>query len=115
MKKQLPCILVAAACILLAFVLGLSLGQNHNAAMQITQTVRPLPDPTADFTLLVNINTASAEQLATLPGIGETYANRIVAFREENGPFHTVEELLLVEGIGESRLEVILDYITAGG
>lgn len=115
MKKQLPCILIAAACILLAFVLGLSLGQRDRGTIQITQTIRPLPDATEDFTLLININTASAEQLAALPGIGEGYANRIVEYREANGPFRTVEELLLVEGIGESRLEAILDYITAGG
>jgi competence ComEA-like helix-hairpin-helix protein len=63
----------------------------------------------------VNINTASAQELAMLPGIGEVFAQNITAYREANGNFLTPEELLNVEGIGPSRLEAILDYITVGG
>ena len=60
----------------------------------------------------VNINDASAEDLADrLDGIGSVLAQRIVEYREENGPFRTVEELLEVQGIGEARLEAIRQQI----
>ncbi len=61
---------------------------------------------------LVNINTADAELLETLPGIGPVKAQAIVDDREENGPFTVVEELIRVPGIGEGTLETLLDYIT---
>lgn len=63
----------------------------------------------------VNINTADAATLARLPGIGAVLAARIVEFREENGPFVSVEGLLKVNGIGETKLKNIINYITAGG
>lgn len=48
----------------------------------------------------ININSASAEELAGLKGIGMKYAERIVAYREENGPFKKAEDITLVKGIG---------------
>lgn len=60
----------------------------------------------------VNINTATAEQLQTLPGIGQTRAEAIVADREANGPYRIPEDLTRVSGIGQGILEGILDYIT---
>ncbi len=53
----------------------------------------------------VNLNTADAQELDLLPGIGETLAQRILAYREQNGPFTSLEQLLKVEGIGEKTLE----------
>lgn len=61
---------------------------------------------------LININTATAAQLETLPGIGEVKAGRIVADREANGPYRIPEDLLRVSGIGEGTLKELLDYIT---
>ena len=55
----------------------------------------------------IDINHASAEELTVLPGIGKVTAERIIAFREANGPFTSLEDLLLVEGIGASTLESI--------
>ncbi|MGL6158958.1 ComEA family DNA-binding protein [Microbulbifer sp.] len=55
---------------------------------------------------VVNINTASAEELATvLDGVGEARAELIVKFREEQGPFTSVEQLLEVKGVGTATLE----------
>jgi competence protein ComEA len=61
---------------------------------------------------LININTASASQLEELPGIGPVLAERIVAYREANGPFARVEELARVEGISPAMVEEMRDQIT---
>ena len=60
----------------------------------------------------VDLNTATAEELDTLPGIGESLAGRIIAYREANGPFRIVEDLTRVKGIGEGTLAGLIDYVT---
>ena len=61
---------------------------------------------------LIDINTADARTLETLPGIGEVLAESIVAYREEHGPFASVDELDHVYGIGEGKLEPIRRFLT---
>lgn len=63
----------------------------------------------------VDLNTADAAELDTLPGIGESLAGRIIAYREANGPFETVEELLEVSGIGEKKLADLEGWVTVSG
>ncbi len=63
---------------------------------------------------LVDINAASAEQLATLPGIGEVRAGRIVRSRDDDGPFASVDELLERDLISLAVFEEIADLVTAG-
>ena len=60
----------------------------------------------------INPNTASKEALMSLPGIGETLAERMIEYRETHGKFHSPEDLLNVSGIGEKKLDAILEYIT---
>jgi len=60
----------------------------------------------------VNINTATEQELQTLPGIGEVRAAAILADREANGPFRIPEDITRVKGIGQGTLEEILDHIT---
>lgn len=62
---------------------------------------------------LVNINTAGQDELETLPGIGESTAREIIAYREKNGAFKTIRDIMKVPGIKEGRFETIKDYITA--
>ena len=61
---------------------------------------------------LININTATSEQLQTLSGIGESKAAAIISYREENGDFGSIEDIKNVSGIGDSTYEKIKDYIT---
>lgn len=59
----------------------------------------------------ININTASKEELDTLPGIGEATAQKIIEYRNKNGKFSNIEEIKEVSGIGDSKFEKIKDYI----
>ena len=63
----------------------------------------------------VNINTATVEELDTLPNIGAVKAQAIVDYRTANGPFATVDDLILVDGIGEKTVEQLRDYVTVDG
>lgn len=140
MKKALSCILPAVTALALVFTLGFYLGRSGSASAVQISIAEPVPTvsipvpeaveaPTeapaesAEFTALtetvplfpININTAGLEELMALPGIGETIAGRIIAWREANGPFRAVEELMNVKGIGEKRMEQLLELVTIGG
>ncbi len=65
--------------------------------------------------VMVNINTASAEELQALPGIGEARAAQIVALRKERGAFRKVDELLEVRGIGPAMLERLRPQVALSG
>jgi len=64
---------------------------------------------------LVNINTASQDELETLSGIGPVIANAIIQFRLENGPFKAIEDIQSVSGIGPVTFDKIKSSITVGG
>jgi len=60
----------------------------------------------------ININTASADELMTLPGIGPSTAEKIISYREQNGEFKKIEDIMNVSGIGEGKFNKMKDYIT---
>ncbi len=75
------------------------------------------PAPAADSALVgvVNVNTASAEELQLLPGVGESRARAIVALRKQRGGFKKVEDLVEVKGIGAVALERLRPFVTTMG
>ena len=103
--------------LLLAAVLGLALlfalGSGMNRLLRV-ETVAPVHCVDVEELRraeMVNLNDATAERLASLPGIGEVLAGRIVGYREEHGAFASVEELTNVPGIGEGKLESIRERV----
>ena len=61
----------------------------------------------------LNVNTATAQQFASLPGVGEKLATRIVDYRQKSGGFKSVNELMNVQGIGEKNFAKLQQYLTS--
>lgn len=120
-KAEGAIILLAAA--FLAFVTGWTLRGTGQSGPVRVETQRSLGDvkltlavPTPEpETEKVDVNTATLEELMTLPGIGEKRAQDIIAEREANGPFRFPEDLTRVSGIGDQTVAGLLDYITVEG
>lgn len=100
----------------LAAVLYLTSGANRAGREDYTvQTERNAEEEVAPVRVLVNINTATAEELETVTGIGPVLAQAILDYRAEHGDFQTLDELLEVRGIGSAKLDAMRDEITTGG
>ena len=117
MKKIIAAILVTAALFTGVFI-GASQILKSTVIIKTEkpteQNLKPLvatPSENTDTEKRVNINTADIDELMGLPNIGETLAKRIIAYREKNGSFKTVEEIMAVEGIGEGKFGAIREYI----
>jgi competence protein ComEA len=78
------------------------------------QSKAPVPKPAATATAPVNLNTATVEQLATIPGVGPKMAERIIDYRQKNGGFKKVEDLMNVSGVGEKSFLKMKPLITVG-
>lgn len=83
----------------LALLLGADSGQKTSACAPTT---------------IVDINRASAEDFAKLPGIGPTLARQIVDYRTKHGPFHRAEDLLIIKGIGSKKWKALRPLICVG-
>jgi competence protein ComEA len=85
----------------------------NSTLLELPSSVTPTPaaDPNVE---LVNINTATLEELDGLPGIGPTTAQKIIDYRTTNGPFAAIEDIMNVSGIGIATFDEIKDLIMAG-
>lgn len=116
LKKGGSYILIALTLVFAAFVCGMLCGRNlsgKEVTVQISnhEVTVPSNQPSASSDEKININTASARLLDTLPGIGPVLAQRIVDYREANGPFQDITELANVQGIGADKLTDIYKLI----
>ena len=108
-----------------------SFKNKSNISQDVTNTTSPVgasPEPSSTTSTdngevrgaatkpavsgVVNINTATLAELDSLPGIGTTYAQRIIDYRKTNGPFRSIEELKNVKGIGDKTFEKLKDKIS---
>ncbi len=93
---------------LLLLLLLLTACQQHIPVAATRAPYTPTPQPSGDK---INVNTASAAELDTLPGIGPSTAQAIIAHREQHGLFQSIDDLLAVRGIGENKLDAIRDLV----
>ena len=107
-------ILLGLTAVFLCALAGLSLRdrQDRVPGVVIETEAEVSPEEIAPDFPPVDLNTATAEELDTLPGIGESLARRIIAYREANGPFGSIEEIMEVSGIGEAKFAELEDRVT---
>ena len=123
MKNSAQNLLLLITILFAGVMIGLLIGRASNtASVQLSAYTRTSCESTEDDQSSnsdthgkININIATAKELAMLPGIGETYAQRIVDYRTQNGLFASIYELENVDGIGAKRIQAISEYITVGG
>ena len=91
-----------------------NLKQLFTVVLIISVVMAFVPIAVAQDVKKININKATVEELVQIKGIGQKYAERIVAFRDKNGPFNKIEDIMNVKGIGPKKFESIKDLITTG-
>ena len=106
-------LLLGLTAVFLCGLMALYAHDRAGLAASPVETARDVPQEVFMPELApLDLNAAPAEELAELPGIGPELARRIVAYREEHGPFETVEELMEVSGIGQGKLDGLEGRVT---
>lgn len=97
--------------LLLTLTLPAVFSQDRSMAAKPAATAKA-PAAKIESGKVVNINQATLNQLIEIKGVGPVMAQRIVEFREKNGPFKKLEDLLSVKGIGEKKLEKMRNQLS---
>lgn len=114
-------LLLGVTALFCVFTLGFFFGSARLRPAVTTGRVSPSEEPVFSETVPseprfpIDINSASVYEMTFLPGIGEVIAGRIAEYRQQHGAFSDFSELLNVDGIGSSKLEELLPFITLGG
>lgn len=135
-RRKAEYLMLTLTALCLAFFLGYHFGTSSTGSLRInTVPVAPRVDPSAsqaasdgteaadptlqetevastDAQLLIDLNTATKEELMLLEGIGEKTAQSILSYREQHGSFTDISQLLKVEGIGEKKFAAIREQVT---
>lgn len=114
-RKFIDLAILLMVCLFVVFALGYWIGLNQRGVIvEKGETealgLAPMTQIQEDVVLL-DLNRATAEELTSLPGVGEKLAETIVKFREKHGDFQSVWELTAIEGIGEKKLDSMLPYL----
>ena len=122
MKKSIPLIYIGITLCFLCIGIGIMIGRFSARAMPkmeepgygytMPPKINSLFDQPEFIDGKLNINVATKENLCLLPGIGDVLADNIIAYRQTEGPFTSVDELRKVEGMGDGKLSAIRDLVT---
>lgn len=126
MKKDSAYTLAMVTFVFAALLFGILIGRgldDSDVSFELPDTYTSAPTISKDETkpsqqtnittgIKININTATIEELSALPGIGPVLAQSIIDYRTENGPYRSASDLLNVHGLGQKKLDGILEYIT---
>ncbi len=110
MMKNLSKIFLAACCVCVALYIGLFIGRTSTQNMIQVSSFNNTQEDTPEYK--IDINTASADLLADIPGIDLKTAQEIVAYRNKYGRFYKIKELMDIDGITPYKYEILKEYVT---
>ena len=123
MKNKGLTVLFLTTVMFMVFLLGFMIGSRSDRLISVSPDPEQSaasnettdPDKQVYIDGLLNLNAATISDLMLLPGIGETLAKNILDYRDSNGPYKSIDDLLNVPGIGAGRLEKLKDHLTVAG
>ena len=116
MKLNSKTILIFAVVILISMIIGIFIGrltaENTEDVSKIPENTNTIPEETKNTKPVIDLNTATLQDLMQVPGLSNELAGEIIAYREEYGEFYDVDELLEIDGITKTIYNQIADYFT---